>query len=118
MRIKTTIAKVNKTIGILRIFQRALLRPSLATIYKSFVRPHLDYGDIIFDQALSNSFYQRMEYIQDDAALAKTGAIKSTLKERPYQKLSFESLESWRWSSKLSFFTKQEIKKHRSIFLT
>ena len=63
MHIETIIDKVNKTIGLLRIFQRALLRPSLATIYKSFVRPHLDYGNIIFDQAFNNSFYQRMEYI-------------------------------------------------------
>ena len=30
--------------------QNALLKPSLLTIYKSFIRPHLDYGDIIYDQ--------------------------------------------------------------------
>ena len=25
-------------------------RQSLLTIYKSFVRPHLDYGDVVYDQ--------------------------------------------------------------------
>ena len=38
--------KVNKTIWLLRKLQNALPRPSLLIIYKSFIRPHLDYGDI------------------------------------------------------------------------
>ena len=33
--------KVNKTIGLLRKLQNTLPRPSLFTIYKSFIRPHL-----------------------------------------------------------------------------
>ena len=41
--------KVNKTIGLLRKLQNTLPRPSLLTIYKSFIRPHLDYGNIIHD---------------------------------------------------------------------
>ena len=30
-------------------------RHALITIYKSFVRPHLDYGDIIYDQPNNES---------------------------------------------------------------
>ena len=41
--------KVNKTIGLLRKLQNTLPRLSLLTIYKSFIRPHLDYGNIIYD---------------------------------------------------------------------
>ena len=41
-------SKVNKTIGIIRKLQNVLPRAALITIYKSFVRPHLDYGDIIY----------------------------------------------------------------------
>ena len=37
--------KVSKTIGLLREFQNLLPRKSLITVYKSFIRPHLDYGD-------------------------------------------------------------------------
>ena len=33
---------VNKTIGLLRKLQNTLPRPSLLTIYKSFIRPHRD----------------------------------------------------------------------------
>ena len=47
--------KTNKAIALLRKFQNILLRPVLHTIYKSFVRTHLDYGDIIYDQHF-NSF--------------------------------------------------------------
>ena len=41
--------KVNKTIGLLRKLQDTLPRAPLVTIFKSFIRPHLDYGDIIYD---------------------------------------------------------------------
>ena len=43
--------KINKTIGLLRKLQNLLLRTALIKIYKSFVRPDLDYGDIVYDQA-------------------------------------------------------------------
>ena len=42
-------AKVNKTIDPIQNFQYAVCRPSLVTVYKAFTRPHLDYGDIVFD---------------------------------------------------------------------
>ena len=61
--------KVNKTIGLLRKLQNTLPRPSLLTIYKSFIRPHLDYGDIIYDQAYNASFQQKVESIQYNAEL-------------------------------------------------
>ena len=43
--------KVNKTIGFLRKLQNILPRSALLTIYKSFIRPHVDYSDITYDQA-------------------------------------------------------------------
>ena len=43
--------KVNKTIGLLRKLQNTLPRTSLITIFKSYLRPHLDYGGIIYDRA-------------------------------------------------------------------
>ena len=109
INIKTILTKVNRTIGLLRKFQQVLPRPSLITIYKAFIRPHLDYGDVIFDQAFNNSFHQRLESIQYNAALAITGAIRGTSKEKLYQELGFESLQSRRWFRKLSLL--QNIKK-------
>ena len=42
-------SSVNKTINFFRKFQPTLPRKSLVTIYKSFIRPHLYYGDVIYD---------------------------------------------------------------------
>ena len=67
--------KVNKTVALLRKFQNILPRSALLTIYKCFVSTHLDYGDIIYDQAFNNSFHQKNESLQYNAALAITGAI-------------------------------------------
>ena len=50
--------KVNKIIGLLQKLQNAFPRPSPLIIYKSFIRPHLDYGDVIYDQAYNAIFQQ------------------------------------------------------------
>ena len=47
--IKSILNKVNKTIGLLPKFQLILPRHSLITIYKTFIRPHLDYGKTWFE---------------------------------------------------------------------
>ena len=61
--LKSIFSKVNKTIGLLRKLQHKLPRSPLLTIYKSFIRPHLDSGDIIYDQAYNASFHQKLEPI-------------------------------------------------------
>ena len=50
------IAKANKDIGIICKLSHLLPRESLTTIYKSFVRPHIDYGDITYDQPNNEHF--------------------------------------------------------------
>ena len=40
--------KTNKTMGLLQKLQTLLPRAPLITIYKSFIRPHLDYRDMIW----------------------------------------------------------------------
>ena len=87
--IKNVKSKVNKTIRLLRKLQNILHRQLLITIYKSFTRPHLDYRDIIYDRAYNSSFHQNIESIQYNAALAITGAIRGTSKEKIYQELGF-----------------------------
>ena len=43
---------------------------ALLTIYKSFIRPHLDCGDVIYDQPNNESLCQTLESVQYKAALA------------------------------------------------
>ena len=56
-----------KGIGIIRKLSNVLPRKSLITIYNSFVRSHLDYGDLIYDQPNNESFCQQIESFQYNA---------------------------------------------------
>ena len=47
-----------------RKLYNVLPRNSLITIYKSFIRPHLDYGAIIFDPPKNESFCKKVESVQ------------------------------------------------------
>ena len=47
--LKNIQAKVYKLIALLRKLQTILSRPTLLTIYKAFIRPHIDHGDTIYD---------------------------------------------------------------------
>ena len=78
-----------------------LPRSSLLTVYKCFIRPHLDYGDVIYDQPNLSSLTNKIESVQYNAALAITGAIRGTSKEKLYQELGFESLKDRRWLRQL-----------------
>ena len=60
----------------------SLPRSSLLTIYKSFVRPHLDYGDVTYDEPNNSSLSDKIESVQYNAALAITGAIRGGSKEK------------------------------------
>ena len=83
-----------------------MLRSSLFTIYKSFIGPHLDYSDIIYDQAYIASFHQKLDSIQYNTALGITGATRGTSKEELYDNLGLETLEKRRWYRNLCCFFK------------
>ena len=57
---KSLLQKVNKAVTLLRKFQNILPVSALLTIYKCFVRSHLNYGHIIYDQAFNNSFHKKL----------------------------------------------------------
>ena len=42
---------------------KVLPRAPLLTIQKAFIRPHLDYSDVIYEQHYNNSFHQKLESI-------------------------------------------------------
>ena len=81
-------------------------RQRILAIYKSFLRPILDYGDIIYDRPDKGSFIKKTERVQCNACLVITGAFKDTSRERLYQELELESLKYRRWHRELCFFYK------------
>ena len=68
LHLKNVQKRVSKTIGLLRKHQNTLPRTSLITIFESFIRPYLDYGDLIDDRAYNTSFHLNIESIQNSDA--------------------------------------------------
>ena len=54
--IEEMILRANKGIGLTTRLRRYLPRNSLLTIYKTFIRPHLHYGDVVYDYTGNASF--------------------------------------------------------------
>ena len=104
--LKRIFSKVHKIRGLLHKLRNTLPRLPLLIIYKSFIIPHLDYGDIVFDQAYNVSFHQELESIQYNSALAIVGAITGTSTEKLYNELGLETLKKRRWYRKLCCFYK------------
>ena len=64
-----------------------LSRNSFSTIYKTFVKPILDYADIIYDKPLTESFKDKLEMVQYNAGLVITGTFKGTSRDRIHREL-------------------------------
>ena len=98
------ISKAMKGISLIKRLYYYLPRKSLLTIYRSYIRPHLDYCDVIYDQPHNASFCSKIESVQYNAALAITGAIKGTSRNRLYHELGLESLSDRRRYRRLVYF--------------
>ena len=79
--------KENRTISLLRKLHNNLSRTPLVTIYK-----FLDCRDISYYQTFNNSFHEKLKSVSYNAALAITGAIRGSFREKLYQKPGFETL--------------------------
>ena len=90
---------LNFRLNFLRKFENIHSTSALLTIYKCFIRTHLDYSSIIYDQCFNNSF-------QYNTALAITDTIRGTSRETIYQEIGLESLQQRRWYRKLCLFLK------------
>ena len=99
------ILKANKGVSLISRLRKFLSRKSLLDIYKSFVRPHLDYGDIIYDNP-GNSLTEKLESVQYNACLAITGCFRGTSRIKLYSELGLESLADRRFSRRMCFFYK------------
>ena len=87
-QLKYKLSLISKTTGLLWKLQKILTRTPLLTINKPFIRPHLDYGDIIYDKAYNSPFHQNFKKLLYNSALAITEAIRGTSKEKLYQELA------------------------------
>ena len=86
--IKAAISKTRKGIGLLKYLSKYLPRHTLNELYKLYVRPHLDYGDVIYhippkvcdfsQNIILPNLKEKVESIQYSAALAVTETWRGT----------------------------------------
>ena len=106
IHVDNKIKKCYRMIGIIKRLPVSVSRKALLTIYKSFIRLHLDYGDILYDKPGNQNFQNKLEKVQYKACLAITGAIQGTSRQKNYDELGLYTLIERRWRSKLTFFYK------------
>ena len=82
---KEKTSNTNRGVRVMRKLRHILPKHSIITVFKSFARPHLDYCDIIYDQPSSESFCNKTERVQDNAAFAIMSAIRGTSENKMYK---------------------------------
>ena len=97
---------IHNGIALLRKLRHSVPRKPLLSVYKTFLRPYLDYCDVIYDKPHNENFTDTLKSIQYNAALAITAAIKGTSKEKLHNELGVEYLKDRRWMRRLCPFHK------------
>ena len=111
--------KINKANAVVRVIGKLnniVPRSAFITVYCSFVRPHLDYGDVIYDQPANETASGNIERVQYNAPLAITVAIRGASQENVYQELTLESFRSKEWLRRMRCFYKLIITQKNYIF--
>ena len=113
-------------IGVIKRLYNYLPRKVLLQIYTSDIRPNLDYCDVIYHKPSYDDFYcacyseraktdpvninvqfnDKIEALQYNAALAITGCVRGTSREKLYSELGLTSLYDRRRFHRLSLYYK------------
>ena len=94
-------------INIMRQLKFVLDRSSLQSIYFSFIRPVLEYADVVWDNCTQYEANE-LEKIQIEAARIVTGSTKLVSIDALYTETGWETLESRRNKHKLTLFYKMK----------
>ena len=94
-------------INVMRKLKFKLDRRSLQTIYFSFIRPLLEYADVVWNNCAQNESNE-LEKIQNEAARIVTGATKLVSINSLLLETGWETLFSRRNKHKLTFFYKMQ----------
>ncbi len=99
--ISSIIAKANKRLFILKHYKYKLSRYALATGYMNFIRPIIEYGDVLYDSCTLEQS-NLIEKLQHEAARTVTGAKFRSSPDMLYKELGWVPLKNRRKMHKLS----------------
>ena len=71
-----------KRIDLLQKLQSVLPRISLLTVCKSFIRPHLDYGDVVYDQPSNDAFLKKTQNCPEQCSFSNYGSNKRYISQK------------------------------------
>ena len=103
--IAEAIRKATKGLSLMKYLSKYVSRDVLALTYKLYVRPHLDYGDVIYHNQ-RDDLMKLIEQVQYKAALIVTGCWQGTSREKLYDELGWEPLDQRRWSRRMTLYYK------------
>ena len=103
--IREAIIKATKGVSLLKYLSKYVSRKVLDLSYKLYVRPHLDYGDVIYHNQRAD-LMNAIEQVQYKAALIVSGCWQGTSREKLYEELGWETLSERRWSRRMTMFYK------------
>ena len=92
-------------IALLKFLSKHISKDILNMSYKMYVRPHLDYGGVIFHNSRTY-LMDLIEQVQYKVALVVSGCWQGTSRVKLYNELGWESLADRRWLRRLAYFYK------------
>ena len=103
--ISEAVRKATKGLSLLKFLSKYVSRKTLDLSYKLYVRPHLDYGDVIYHNQRED-LMKLIEQVQYKAALIVTGCWQGSSREKLYDELGWESLSDRRWARRMTLYYK------------
>ena len=103
--IRNIVSRASQRVNIMKRLKYLLGRKSLMLVYKTMIRPIMEYACIIFDNCNAND-RDLLESVQYDAARVCLGALCNTSKTKLLDELGWDGLSERRRYYKLIAFYK------------
>ena len=96
--------KVNRSLSLLYPIAQYLPRTILDQLYKTYIRPHFDYCDTVYDEHITIQDKTRLETLQNRAARLTTGALFRTSTDKLRRETGWDKLSTRRYMHRLSLY--------------
>ena len=103
--VSSIVTKAGQRVDVLSRLMYKIDRHSLNILYTTFIRPTLEYGDVLLCNLTENQKYQ-IEMVQKRAGRIVSGATRGVTRNTIYSELGWESLEKRRERHCILYFHK------------
>ena len=102
--VNTICKKIHRSLSPLYPIAQYIPRPILDQIYRTYIRPHFDYCDTVYDGHITIHDANRLETLQNRAGRLVTGTLFRTPTHRLHSDLGWETLSTRRRIHKLTLY--------------